>query len=238
MPNPASLDSIGAQSERARDMVKEAVANSITELANIVALTLTDARFDHFREEVTAALHTCMRIHILAPIRTYERAADLRKDFEALADEASEAAKKLYAVQDVLDRLPPMNHNPAFRLVHPPFSVTFELEGLAEEARKCAEVCVDPGGATRMRAFRALVQGLEQAVQHATGQPAKVNWNAHRDRYEGKFFDVVDAVWPTAHRIAKVVTGRLLPAPETAVARGKFLQRLNKVSLKDITRHK
>jgi hypothetical protein len=219
-------------------MVKEAVANSITELANIVALTLIDARFHHFREEVTAALHTCMRIHILAPIRRYERAADLRKDFEALADEASEAAKKLYAVQDVLDRLPPMNHKPAFRLAHPPFSVTFELEGLAEEARKCAEVCVDRGGATRIRAFRALVLGLEQAVQHATGQPAKVNWDAHRDRYEGKFFEVVEAVWPGVPGIAEAVTGRPLRAPSTVVARGKFLERLHKVSPKDKTRHK
>jgi hypothetical protein len=67
MPNPAGLDSISAQ--RARDMVKEAVAKNIAEWAKIVALTSKDALFGRFREDVTEALHTCMRQHVLAPIR-------------------------------------------------------------------------------------------------------------------------------------------------------------------------
>jgi len=238
MPNPAGPDSNVGQDQHARELVKAGVSNNIAVWASTVALTFTDARFDRFREDVTEALHTCMRIHIVAQYRIYKRAGDVSKDFTALADAATTAAKKLYAAQAILDRLPPMYHNPAFRLAHPPFSVTFELEGLAEEARRCAEVWIDHGGRLPMQAFKALVQGLEQAFQHATGQPARVTWNAHRDRYEGKFLDVVEIMWPMVREIAEVVTGRPLPAPRTVGARGKFLERLTSLNPKDKTRDK
>jgi hypothetical protein len=227
------------QRARALVKVKEAVSNNIGNWANIVAPTLTDERFDRFREHVTEALHRCMLIHIIAPNRTYKRAADVKKDFRALAKAAIVAAKKLYDVEGILNRLPPMYHNPAFRLAHPPFSVTFELEGLAEEARRCAEVQVDCGGdLQRMEAFRALVQGLEQAVQHATGKPVTVTWSAHRERYEREFFGLVEIICPTVREIAEELTGRPLQISKNANARGKFLQRAKALSPKDKTRRK
>jgi hypothetical protein len=89
-----------------------------------------------------------------------------------------------------------------------------------------------------MTAFAVLARGLAQALQNATGRPAKVTWNAHRDRYEGKFFDLVEIILPTARDIAEEVTGRLLPVSKTVGARGKFLQRLKPLSPKDKTHQK
>jgi hypothetical protein len=227
-----------AEYQHARALVEAAVANHVVGWAKTVALTCTDARFERFRENVTEALHSCLRAHIGAPYRTYKRAADVRKDFDALADAATTAAEKLYAVQAVLDRLPPMYHNPAFRLAHPPDTVTFELEGLAEAARQHADEWKSGGLGGRppkMPAFAALAMGLAQAFQNAIGQPAKVTWSEYRKRYEGMFFGLVEAILPTASEIAEAVTGRPLPVSKTAMARGKFLQRLTRLKAEDKT---
>jgi hypothetical protein len=234
-PGPAQSNNVVGPDQRADELVKAVVSNNIAEWANIVGLAFTDARFDRFREYVTGTLHTCVRIHIGAPNRTYK---DVKKDFRALAKTAIEAAEKLDAVQAILDRLPPMYHNPTFRLAHSPFSVTFELKCLAEEARRCAGKWVARRGLQRTEAFKALAQGLEQAFQQATGQPARVNWNAHRDRYEGVFLDLVEIILPTVREIAEAATGRPLPVPKTVMARGKLLQRLAAVTPKDRTRRK
>jgi hypothetical protein len=249
---PAKADSIVGQHQRARELVNAAVANHVAAWASTVALTSTDARFDRFREDVTEALHACMRAHIAVPYRTHERAADVRKDFVALANAATAAAEKFREVQTILDRLPPpMLHDPApphdpdpaFRLAHPPWSVIFELEGLAAAAHRHAESWVDRGGPSPMRAFAALVRGhagpgLEQAFQQATGNPARVAWDAHRDRYEGKFLDFVEILLATAREIAEAVTGRPLPEPKTPMARGKFLHDKRYLSPKDKTHRK
>jgi hypothetical protein len=78
-------------------------------------------------------------------------------------------------VEDILTRLPPMQHDPAFRLAHDPHSTALELDGLTEASRRHAEEykLADRGGPSKMRAFAALADGLIQAYQHATKKTGK-----------------------------------------------------------------
>jgi hypothetical protein len=78
-------------------------------------------------------------------------------------------------VEDILTRLPPMQHDPAFRLAHDPHSTALELDGLTEASRRHAEEykLADRGGPSKMRAFAALADGLIQAYQHATKKQAR-----------------------------------------------------------------
>jgi hypothetical protein len=237
MPKPPQSDSTVGPGD-VDELVKAAVSNNIAEWAKIVGLTPTDAQFDRFRGTLTGALHMCVRAHIDPPNRTNRRAPEVRKDFSALAKASTAAAKNLSDVEAIRARLPLMYHRAAFNLAHPPLSVAFELEGLAAEARRYAMEWVDSSGQKRTKAFRALAQGLEQAIRQSTGRPASVNWNEHRDCYEGVFFDLVEITLLTVREVARAVADRPLWVPETAVARGKFLQRLKPVSRKDKTRHK
>jgi len=189
--------------DHARRLVEEAAPQHIEEWTAIIGLAPDDPRIEQFREDATEALHRCMRVHIGAPYLRYKRAADVRKDFEALADAATAAAEKLHAVEVILDRLPPMYHNPAFQLAHPPGPVTFELKGLAEAAREHADEWKsrDLGGVLGMQAFNALVKDLLLAYRRATGKKG-VGGN--------RLLKLVETVLPVARRIAKAVTNKPL----------------------------
>jgi hypothetical protein len=103
-----------------------------------------------------------------------------------------------------------MQHDPAFRLIHDPWATACELDGLAQAARQRADACksADRGGKPRMRAFEELAAGLVIAYRHATKRRG-----SGRSARAGKLRDFVEAVLPTACRIAKKVTGKPLASP-------------------------
>jgi hypothetical protein len=214
------------------------IKQSVAQHAEAWAATIRTEATAQFKEDVAAALHECLRKHIAAQNRLFKRPSDLRREFIKLAKQATMAAEELGKVQIILARLPPMYHDPAFRM--PPLSSTeYDLFGLAEAARHHAKKAVDFGGRERMWAFTALAEGLAQAFQRAAGRAAKVTWSEHHDCYEGRFIKFVEtAVLPVVLEIAKTATGQPLPIPRTAKARGKFLQRLTApggVKFMDIT---
>jgi hypothetical protein len=118
--------------DQARQLVEAEVTQRIERWAGTIGLTPADKAFDRFRQELTDALHACMRAHEAGQHRRYARFSDLRKDLLALAKAAKAAAQRLRKVEDILTRLPPMQHDPAFRLAHDPHSTAFELDGLTE----------------------------------------------------------------------------------------------------------
>jgi hypothetical protein len=206
--------------DKARAGVEEAVRRHIKDWAALVRLTQTDGRFPKFREDVTDALHACMRAHIAEKYRRHKRYSHLSRDFDAAARAATSTAKGLRNLAVVLKRLPPMHHDPAFRLMHDPHATACELDGLAQMARRYADECksADRGGPSTMRAFKVLAVGLIHAYRGATKKRG-----TGRSAREGKLLDLVEAVLPTARTIAMNVTGKPLAAPGDV---GDYLHRV------------
>lgn len=192
---------------KARKRVETEVPKHIDSWGALLGLPRKDARFDQFKEDVTEALHACMRVHIAEKHRRYHRYSDLGEDFIALEKAATAAIAKLRDVENILKRLPPMQRDPAFRLIHDPWATAFELDGLAKAARRHAEECksLDRGGKPRMRAFEQLVAGLVIAYRHATKRRG-----TGRSARAGKLLDLVEAVLPAANKIAENATGNAL----------------------------
>jgi hypothetical protein len=205
---------------RARKLVEEVVPQHIEQWAAAIGLRRADAPFEQFREGVTEALHACMRAHIADKHSLYKRFSDLRKDFLALDRAATGAAVRLRSVEDLLRRLPPMQHDPAFRLIHDPHAAAFELDNLAERARSIADECkrADPGGTLILRSFEAFAKGLVHAYQSATGRTG-----VGRGAREGELRNLCDAVLPIACEIAETVTGKPLEVSDDP---GEYLHRI------------
>ena len=201
--------------ECARQKVEQAVVEHAAAWAATIGTTATP----QFLDDVSEALHSCSRAHIADPYR--RRASDLRLDFLALAREADALTKRLHRVVKILKRLPPMEHDPAFR-IHSPFAMAHDLDGLAEAAHKQAQACksLDRGGPPPMRAFTELAKGLVRTYRRATGKSG-----AGRSARAGRLFDLVASVLPVAHRIAHAATGERLRAPQSDEI-GEFVHRV------------
>ncbi len=204
---------------KARNRVEGDVPKYVETWADLLGLTRTDERFDQFKEDVTEALHACMRAHIAEKYRRHKRFSDLKDDFEAVAKAATAAKEALCVLEDTLKRLPPMQHDPAFRLAHDPWATAFELDGLAKAACRHANECksADRGGQLPMRAFGELVVGLVRAYKGATGEIG-----TGRTAREGRLLDFLEAVLPIACNIAKSITGKPLKVSKYP---GEFLHR-------------
>ena len=201
--------------ECARQKVEQAVVEHAAAWAATIGTTATP----QFLDDVSEALHSCSRAHIADPYR--RRASDLRLDFLALAREADALTKRLHRVVKILKRLPPMEHDPAFR-IHSPFAMAHDLDGLAEAAHKQAQACksLDRGGPASMRAFTELVKGLVLTFRNATGKSG-----VGRGAREGPLFDLVVSVLPVADQNAHAATGKHLREPQPDEI-GEFVHRV------------
>jgi hypothetical protein len=212
-----------APHERARQLVEQAVAKHAEAWAAKIGTKATA----QFIEGVAEALYAMSRLHIAHTAkeagqhRRYERASDLRVDFLEAAERATAAAKKLRNLQTTLNRLPPMQHDPGFR-IHSPIAMAHDLDVLAEAARRQADKCkrMDRGGPTPMRSFEALADNLVHTYRRATG----LSGAGHGAR-QGHLLDLVEAVLPTASEIAERVTGKPMMAPADE-ALGEHLHRI------------
>jgi hypothetical protein len=213
----------------ARELIEDAVPQHIEAWAATIGLKQKDALFEQFREDVTEALHACMRAHNAVSHNRHKRYSDLGRDFTALAKAAEATVQQLRGVEYILKRLPPMQHDPAFRLVHDPHATAFEQDGLAKAARLWAHECrrADRGGRQPMTAFRLLADGLVRAYSRATKRKG-TGGNVREGR--SRLRALVEAVLPTARKIAKDVTGKSLKAP----ARGGLGYRLDEIAKRSL----
>ena len=206
---------------RARQLVEAAVPQRVEAWAATIGVKTDDVRFDRFREDVTEALHACMRAHIAAPYRS--RWSDIRRDFLRVVEEAQAVARHLQNLRRAFDALPPPSiwlHDPAPMFKHSPTQSASDLEALAKEADRQAEACKlsDKGSRPEMVSFATLAASLAQAFEHAIGAPAVGS---------AGFSALTDAVLPLARDIVKEATGRQLEEPNSREARRKYLQRLS-----------
>jgi hypothetical protein len=207
--------------QRARELVDAAVRQHVEAWAEIVGLRSADVRFAQFREDVTEALHACMRAHIGSPYRA--RWSDIRTDFMRVSEAARAVAKHLDNLRAAFDALPPNTiwlRDPEPMFKHLPFQSRSDLLALADSADEQAEACklADKGSRPEMVTFAALVAVLAQAFEHATGE-APVGAVG--------LVALVDAVLPMARDIGEKTTGRRLQEPNSREARRKYLARMS-----------
>src|SRR5262249_51407979 len=118
--------------QRARELVNAAVPQHVEAWAGIIGLKSADGRFQRtepmfnvppavpatvavlvlvhaliaqFRDDITEALHACMRAHEAAPYRS--RWSDVRTDFVRVAEAARAVTRDLRNLRAGFDALPP-----------------------------------------------------------------------------------------------------------------------------------
>jgi hypothetical protein len=222
--------------QRARELVAAAVPQHVEAWAKTIGLQSTDARFAQFREDVTEALHACMRAHIATPGRW--RLSTMRQTFLDLADDYAAIAKVLrhwesggtlapvYFDPRFKD-LPPLMDPTVLRSVLAPYGRAADFKRLAKAARGYAELCVrDKGTRPRSLAFDTLCVGLVDAFERATKRKATSS---------GDYFRLVAAVWAVTGEVARGVTKQPPPpsGPLTPSAMRKRLLRLLKRRRRD-----
>ncbi|HZV04172.1 MAG TPA: hypothetical protein VE999_03690 [Gemmataceae bacterium] len=191
---------------RARRQAVWAVREHATEWARVIDLLEEGESFEKFKEDLTEALHACLRACLRPP---GQRASNIQKMLKRVANLATATAPKLLELQELLDELKPFfDQDPSFRL--PPLGpIAFSLSEvartrldqrfaprsrrdqnrklpprsppLAEAARHYAEAeaLKDKGGAPkRFIAFDALIKGEEGSANGLADAYARATGSA------------------------------------------------------------
>jgi hypothetical protein len=202
--------------QRTTELIDAAVARHVERWAKTIKLTRSDARFTQFGEDVTKALNACIGAHIAEQHRAkfkLTRVADIRRHLKKWTRDARVLAKRL---RNFNDRYPTptlvLHPGRMFDLAAP----AKDLDALASLLDDAAAFCKDRGGLPRLQAFQALAEGLISAYRHSTEQRG-----TGRSAREGRLLDLVEAVLPTASKLA----GRALKAPAKN-SLGDYLHRI------------
>jgi hypothetical protein len=167
-----------------------------------------------FVEDLVEAILLCILVNRAPP----ERLSEGRKRLLSISNDAQSAAEILQRLDAALQRT---------TLVYPAILRRFlelgkqtpELIALSKLARAHAEALPpDKGGQRGMLAFRTLIGSLARAFAAATGRAAKVTWNYGKSRYEGRFFDLCEAVLLTVLELCPN-----MPHPRTDYDRGRLM---------------
>jgi hypothetical protein len=216
-------------------LLRQTIGDSVHRRIEYYAETigLRDSEGSQFEQDLVEALLWCALTHFDAANR--KRHSVIRKELLRVRREAAAAERSLDRLRDALTTLTPRYRElldgrlelvakiaislvakqaPWFYALSPVASVA----GVYAEALKTA----DKGGAPKMFAFSALVSGLKRAFENATRRKAKVTWHEHRERYEGKFLRLVEAVLPLALAVAGNPE-RPMRHPDSAQSRGKYV---------------
>lgn len=167
-----------------------------------------------FVEDLVEAILFCILVNTAPP----ERLSAGRNRLLSISNDAQAAADILQRLDGALQRT---------TLVYPAILRRFlelgkqtpELIALSNLARAHAEALPpDKGGQRGMIAFRTLIGSLARAFAAATGRAAKVTWNYGKSRYEGKFFNLCEAVFSTVLQLCPN-----MPHPRTDYDRGQLM---------------
>jgi hypothetical protein len=209
--------------ERARQLIDDAVQKHITEWASIVGLPPTGPRIDEFRDDVTKALHACMRAHIAGSARK-KVGKNLRKVFHARYLKRKVAIEKLRGAFTPI--FPPSYHE--FQVWEDLKPFELKLEALTEAMRLQANDSTSTGGRpSPMQPFKLLTNGLVHAYKRST-ENSGVGYGARK----GKLLAFVETVLPVTRKIAEAVTGRPLVTSKSV---GEYLHRVALAESEDIT---
>jgi hypothetical protein len=195
--------------QRARELIDDAVSRNVEAWAKTIKLTPSDARFAHFREDVTGALHRCIERHNTGQDPFFKtRTADRRKHLKEEADEARDLAERLRAFNNkyVVGQV-----TLVFRTGRV-FNPAAPAEDFDARALLLEEIVGDlrdaAGPQPRLRAFKALATELIRAYSRATGRKG-----TGVGAREGSLLDLVEAVLAAACKVAEDLTGQPLQTP-------------------------
>jgi hypothetical protein len=179
-----------------------------------------------FRAGIVDAVAFCIWLHAIRP----RRYSEIREEFILVAKRAEAAALALQQLSAALD---PSSRNLLLEPLADVFATLIapsapdHLRELAATAKRFAESLRgrDQGGAARMHAFAVLIRLLADAFTRATGDGGEITYSPYRERYEGRFWNLVEAVLSKVETIAEQ-GGRRLARPATKGARGKYIERV------------
>ena len=210
--------------EKCQAQITPAVQHRSSDFAKAIGLTVSSSRLE---QELTRALLEAVFFH-LAPKPT--SAKELRMQMLRLANAARKAAEAVREVQSALDQVDQI-YRKAILEQKPqlafPLKTAITLQSLSDLAHLYVVGATRSGGAPKMIVFEILVRRLSAVFKGATGRAAKVTWNAHKERYEGKFVNLVEAVLPIAVERAERL-GTEMAHLRTALARGKYILELTR----------
>lgn len=210
--------------EKCQAQITPAVQHRSSDFAKAIGLTVSSLRLE---QELTRALLEAVFFH-LAPKPT--SAKELRMQMLRLANAARKAAEAVREVQSALDQVDQI-YRKAILEQKPqlafPLKTAITLQSLSDLAHLYVVGATRSGGAPKMIVFEILVRRLSAVFKSATGRAAKVTWNAHKERYEGKFVNLVEAVLPIAVECAERL-GTEMAHPRTALAHGKYILELTR----------
>ena len=210
--------------EKCQAQITPAVQHRSSDFAKAIGLTVSSLRLE---QELTRALLEAVFFH-LAPKPT--SAKELRMQMLRLANAARKAAEAVREVQSALDQVDQI-YRKAILEQKPqlafPLKTAITLQSLSDLAHLYVVGATRSGGAPKMIVFEILVRRLSAVFKSATSRAAKVTWNAHKERYEGKFVNLVEAVLPIAVECAERL-GTEMVHPRTALARGKDILELTR----------
>jgi hypothetical protein len=211
-PVPARADEF----DEFRLQIKAVIRPCLPDYEEKIGLTASSPQFV---EDLVEAILFCILVNRAPP----ERLSAGRNRLLSISNDAQSGA-------DILQRL-----DAAFQqttLVYPAIFRRFlvlgkqtpELIALSKLARAHAEALPpDKGGQRGMIAFRTLIGSLARAFAAATGRAAKVTWNYKENRYEGKFFNLCEAVFSTVLQLCPN-----MPHPHTDYDRGRLMYEITR----------
>jgi hypothetical protein len=184
-----------------------------------------------FRQLISMAITSCVKSSVE---QQSTRRCDAFKKLNHIGEVAAAIAENALTLQMTLipfrsrlsDRCADLNITPS-RLAKD----AAQYAELSAIARRCATRQSDKGCASKRTSFRVLVIKLERAFKEATGRAGKVTRNPAKDRYEGPFFALIEAVLPLAEARANSL-GVSLRRPASSVALGKYVSEMTRVGRK------
>jgi len=221
-------ENVEADIEQCRRLIAPSVRRRAEQFAEAAGLQQASSQF---QKEIIEAILWCTVTHALAP--SSKRVSATRKVFQRVGKAAAAAETALDRLRRALDELPPKYRELLNAQLQFPAKIALSivanqapwfhaLPSVADSAVMAAKVLkgTDKGGAPQMVAFRWLVLYLARAFAHATGRPAKVTSHPHRERFEGKFVNLVEEVLPLALRCCDPTADQSMPCPASPKARG------------------
>jgi hypothetical protein len=182
-----------------------------------------------FKQDIVQALVESISFHLAPKPKKY---SELRRQMLRLDKAAASAAKAVRRLHLVFEKVDPIYRDAILKqksMLVSPLKNALTLQSLSDSAHIYSRgfAVAGAGGAPKMIAFEILVKGLATAFRRVVGRPAKVTWNAHQLRYEGKFVRLVETALPIAQQCVAQL-GPKIAYPRSERARGDYIFKMTR----------
>jgi hypothetical protein len=194
-----------------RRIIAVAISSHVPELEKLLGSQQPNSQF---RDDLSRVILVCVLTNKVPPKRHSQNRNELRKISEDAA-----------AAEEIIHRL--ISRLGETSSIYPPIKSRYvellakhvpEYASLASMARAHADALTDEGGLTGMIAFRTLIEGLAHVFENVMGYDVSDAAKFRGAKYQGLFFDFVQAVLPLVRKLAPD-----MPWPESRLAEDIFV---------------